>query len=50
MMAEILIGRKTQRSAVGAMKEAFGDRWGIVGGWGVLAGFVGGLGMSNDEG
>lgn len=40
MMAEILIGRKTQKSAVGAMKEAFGKRWGIVGGWGVLAGFV----------
>ena len=40
MMAEILIGRKTQKSAVGAMKEAFGPRWGLVGAIGVLAGFV----------
>ena len=40
MMAEILIGRKTQRSAVGAMKAAVGPAWGFVGGWGVLAGFV----------
>jgi len=40
MLAEILIGRKTQKSAVGAMKEALGPVWGIVGGWGVLAGYV----------
>lgn len=40
MMAEILIGRKTQRSAVGAMKEAVGPAWGVVGGWGVLGGFT----------
>ncbi len=40
MMAEILIGRKTQKSPVGAMKAAFGPIWGLVGGWGVMAGFV----------
>jgi len=40
MMAEILIGRRTQKSAVGAMKEIFGKYWGVVGGWGVLGGFV----------
>lgn len=40
MLAEILIGRKTQKSAVGALKEAVGPRWGIVGGWGVLGGFT----------
>ena len=40
MMAELLIGRKTQKSAVGALKEAVGPMWGLVGGWGVLCGFV----------
>ena len=47
MMAELLIGRRTQKSAVGALKEAMGSRWpvlrrlgGLVGGWGVLAGFI----------
>jgi len=40
MMAELLIGRKTQRSAVGALREAVGPGWGIVGGWGVLCGFI----------
>lgn len=40
MMAEILIGRKTQTSAVGAMKKAIGPAWGFVGGWGVLTGFI----------
>ncbi|NNM32382.1 MAG: sodium-dependent transporter [Gemmatimonadetes bacterium] len=40
MMAEVLIGRKTQKSAVGALKEAVGPIWGIVGGWGVLSGLV----------
>jgi neurotransmitter:Na+ symporter, NSS family len=39
MMAELLIGRKTQKSAVGALKEAVGPVWGLVGAWGVLAGF-----------
>jgi len=40
MMAEILIGRRTQKSPVGAMKAAVGPAWGWVGAWGVLAGFV----------
>lgn len=40
MLAEILIGRKTQKSVVGAMKEAVGPIWGLVGAWGVLAGYV----------
>ena len=40
MMAEILIGRKSQRSVVGALREAVGPKWGIVGGWGVLCGFI----------
>ena len=40
MMTEILIGRKTQKSAVGALKEAAGPAWGLVGGLGVLTGFV----------
>jgi NSS family neurotransmitter:Na+ symporter len=40
MMAELLIGRKTQKSAVGALREAVGPGWGIVGGWGVLCGFI----------
>ncbi|MGI9626782.1 MAG: sodium-dependent transporter [Longimicrobiales bacterium] len=40
MMAEVLVGRKTQKSAVGALKQAVGKNWGIVGGWGVLGGFT----------
>ena len=40
MMAEILIGRKTQKNAVGAMKKAIGPLWGLVGALGVLTGFV----------
>jgi len=40
MMAELLIGRKTQKSAVGALKEAIGPLWGWVGAWGVMAGFI----------
>ena len=40
MMAELLIGRKSQRSVVGALKEAVGPIWGIVGGWGVFCGFI----------
>ena len=47
MMAELLIGRRSQKSAVGALKEAMGARWpglgklgAVVGGWGVLAGFI----------
>jgi NSS family neurotransmitter:Na+ symporter len=40
MMAELLIGRKTQKSIVGAMKDAVGPAWGLVGAWGVLCGFI----------
>ena len=40
MMAELLIGRSTQKSVVGALKEAAGPMWGLVGGWGVLCGFI----------
>jgi NSS family neurotransmitter:Na+ symporter len=40
MMAELLIGRRTQKSVVGALKEAVGPAWGIVGMWGVLCGFI----------
>ena len=40
MMAEILIGRRTQKSPVGALKEAIGPAWGVVGAWGVFAGFT----------
>lgn len=40
MMAELLIGRKTQNSPVGALKDAVGPVWGLVGGWGVLCGFI----------
>jgi NSS family neurotransmitter:Na+ symporter len=40
MMAELLIGRKTQKSAVGALKDAVGPAWGLIGLWGVLCGFT----------
>ncbi|MEX2049136.1 MAG: sodium-dependent transporter [Gemmatimonadota bacterium] len=40
MMAELLIGRKTQKSAVGALRDAAGRGWGFVGAWGVLCGFI----------
>jgi NSS family neurotransmitter:Na+ symporter len=40
MMAELLIGRSTQKSAVGALKEAAGPAWGLVGLWGVMCGFT----------
>lgn len=40
MLAELLIGRSTQKSVVGALKEAVGPAWGIVGAWGVLCGFI----------
>jgi NSS family neurotransmitter:Na+ symporter len=40
MMAELLIGRRTQKSAVGALKEAVGPAWGLIGLLGVLTGFV----------
>ena len=40
MIAEILIGRRTQKSAVGAMGAAVGPAWSWVGGIGVFTGFV----------
>lgn len=40
MISEILIGRKTQHDAVGAMKAAVGPAWGLVGAWGVFTGFI----------
>ena len=40
MMAELLIGRATQKSVVGALKQAIGPAWGIVGLRGVLCGFL----------
>jgi len=40
MMAELLVGRKTQKSVVGALREAVGPAWGLVGAWGVLCGFI----------
>jgi len=47
MMAELLIGRRSQKSAVGALKDAVASKWpggrvlgGLAGGWGVLAGFI----------
>ena len=40
MMAELLIGRRTQKSVVGALKEAIGPAWKFVGMWGVLCGFI----------
>ena len=40
MMAEILIGRRTQQSPVGALRAIAGPAWGWVGGLGVVSGFV----------
>ena len=40
MMAELLIGRKTQKSPVGALREAIGPWGGWIGAWGVMAGFI----------
>jgi len=40
MMAEILIGRKTQKSPVPAFEQIGSKGWGIVGWLGVLTGFV----------
>ncbi len=40
MLGEILLGRRSQKSAVGAIKEAAGKNWGFVGGLGVFTGFV----------
>ncbi len=41
LMAEILIGRTTQRNPVGAFRQLSGSKfWSAVGGMGVVAGFV----------
>ena len=40
MLAELLIGRRSQKSVVGALREAAGPAWGVAGGWGVLCGFI----------
>ena len=40
MMAELLIGRKTQKSSVGALKDTVGPLWRYVGAWGVLGAFI----------
>ncbi len=40
MMTEILIGRRTRRSPVGAMRAAAGRRWAWVGGLGCLSAVV----------
>lgn len=40
MTAEMMLGRKTQKNAVGAFKAMGGNKWKIVGGLGVVTGFV----------
>ena len=40
MMAELLIGRRSQKSIVGALRDVAGPAWKFVGGWGVLCGFI----------
>ncbi len=40
MIAEIMLGRGSQLSAVGAIKKMIGPHWGFVGGLGVLTGFI----------
>ena len=40
LMAELLIGRRSQKSAVGALRECAGRWWGVVGVWGVLCCFL----------
>ncbi len=40
MMAELLIGRRSQKSIVGALREVGGPAWKLVGGWGVLGVFI----------
>lgn len=44
MTAEVLIGRRTQKNPVGALKEVFGESWGRAGRWFGTA--VGGLGVT----
>ena len=40
MMAELLIGRRSQKSTVGALRECAGRWWGVAGAWGVLCCFL----------
>jgi NSS family neurotransmitter:Na+ symporter len=40
MTAEMMLGRRTQKNAVGAFKELGGNRWKFVGGLGVFTGFI----------
>ena len=40
MMAELLIGRRSQKSIVGALRDVGGPVWKLVGGWGVLGVFI----------
>ena len=40
MMAEIMIGRKTQESPVPAMEKLGGNKWSFVGWLGVITGFI----------
>ncbi len=40
MMAEIIIGRRTKESPVPAFMQLGGKAWGLVGGLGVLTGFI----------
>ena len=40
MVAELLIGRRSQKSVVGALRESAGKWWSLVGMWGVLCGFI----------
>ena len=40
MMAELLIGRRTQKSTVGALRECAGKWWGVFGVWGVFCAFL----------
>ena len=40
LMAELLIGRRSQKSTVGALRECAGPWWGVIGVWGVLCCFL----------
>lgn len=40
LMAELLIGRRSQKSTVGALRESAGRWWGLIGVWGVLCCFL----------
>lgn len=40
MMAELLIGRRSQKGVVGAFRDMAGPAWKLAGVWGVLCGFI----------